>query len=172
MKETELKLSRKLRAITGQLTDAEKKARKKAKKAAQKTHEDPKRAATSANEDKGLEAPSPKDDDPDGAKLLTSPDGLEIAAKFLQPLVSVELPSIRLWVTVYDVAVRRSKLDCVYVIEIISQQPQRDICRQSKPFFTPPHLALQIQKYMYVWWRSASFVSPNEDGAFCSIVHL
>jgi len=91
------------------LTDAEKKAKKKAKKAAQKVQEDPKKAATSANEDKGLEAPAPKDGDPDGTKLLASSDGLETAAKLLQPLVDLELPSIRLWVTVYDVAVRRKR---------------------------------------------------------------
>jgi N-alpha-acetyltransferase 15/16, NatA auxiliary subunit len=96
--------------VTGQLTDAEKKMKKKAKKAAQKTQEDPKKAATSANEDKGLEAPAPKDDDPDGIKLLASDEGLEIAAKLLQPLVNLELPSVQLWVTVYDVAVRRSKM--------------------------------------------------------------
>lgn len=122
MKEAEHKVPWKLKITTGQLTDAEKKAKKKAKKAAQKTQEDPKKAATSANEDKGLEAPAPKDDDPDGTKLLTSPDGLEIAAKFLQPLISVELPSIRLWVTVYDVAIRRSKPDCACVIGIFSQK--------------------------------------------------
>ena len=96
--------------IVGHLTDAEKKMKKKAKKAAQKTQEDPKKAATSANEDKGLEAPAPKDDDPDGTKLLASHEGLEIAAKLLQPLVNLELPSIRIWVTIYDVAVRRSEM--------------------------------------------------------------
>ena len=107
-------------ATTGQLTDAEKKAKKRAKKAAQKVHEDPKKTATSANEDKGLEAPAPKDDDPDGTKLLASPDGLEMAAKLLQPLVHLELPSIPFWVTVYDVAVRRSKLDYTYITGIFS----------------------------------------------------
>ncbi|KAF9788345.1 NMDA receptor-regulated protein 1a [Thelephora terrestris] len=94
---------------SGQLTDAEKKAKKKAKKAAQKVQEDQKKAANSANEDKGLEAPAPKDDDPDGTKLLASSDGLETAAKLLQPLVNLELPSVRLWVTIYDVAVRRKR---------------------------------------------------------------
>lgn len=104
------------------MTDAEKKAKKKAKKAAQKTQEDPKKAAASANEDKGLEAPAPKDDDSDGTKLLASPDGLEMATKFLQPLVNVEFPSIPLWVTVYDVAVRRSELGCIHVTGIVSQR--------------------------------------------------
>ena len=101
--------------VTGQLTDAEKKAKKKAKKAAQKTQEDPKKAATSANEDKGLEAPAPKDDDPDGTKLLASFEGLETAAKLLRPLVNLELPSIRFWVTVYDVAFRRSKTKIIFI---------------------------------------------------------
>ena len=135
----------------GQLTDAEKKAKKKAKKAAQKTQEDPKKAATSANEDKGLEAPAPKDDDPDGTKLLASPDGLETAAKLLQPLVSIELSSIRLWVTVYDVAVRRSKLDCTCVTQTVSQKPQRNTYRLLKPFCMPRHLILRIQKCMCAW---------------------
>jgi peptide alpha-N-acetyltransferase len=99
-----------LTIAAGQLTDAEKKAKKKAKKAAQKVQEDPKKAANSANEDKGLEAPALKDDDPDGTKLLASSDGLETAAKLLQPLVNLELPSVRLWVTIYDVAVRRSEM--------------------------------------------------------------
>lgn len=98
-----------LTVAAGQLTDAEKKAKKKAKRAAQKIHEDPKKAVTSANEDKGLEAPAPKDDDPDGTKLLASAEGLEMAAKLLQPLVNLQLPFVRIWVTVYDVAVRRSK---------------------------------------------------------------
>ena len=104
---------------TGQLTDAEKKAKKKAKKAAQKVQEDPKKAATSANEDKGLEAPAPKDDDPDGTKLLGSPNGLETAAKLLQPIVNLELPSIPLWVAVYDVAIRRSKLHPIRTTGIV-----------------------------------------------------
>ena len=104
-------LYQQLTVATGQLTDAEKKAKKRAKKAAQKTQEDPKKPVNSANEDKGLEAPAPKDDDPDGTKLLASPDGLDTAVKFLQPLVNLELPSVRLWVTVHDVAIRRSKLN-------------------------------------------------------------
>jgi hypothetical protein len=151
VKEAEFKLSWKLTVAPGQLTDAEKKAKKKAKKAAQKVQEDPKKAATSANEDKGLEAPAPKDDDPDGAKLLASPDGLEAAAKFLQPLVNLELPSNQLWVTVYDVAVRRSKLYYTCITSIFSQKPQRDTYRQSKPFCMPPPLILQTQKCTYVW---------------------
>jgi len=122
-----LGLSRKLTAAIGQLTDAEKKAKKKAKKAAQKTQEDPKKSATSANEDKGLEAPAPKDDDPDGTKLLASPDGLETAAKLLQPLVTIELPSIRLWATVFDVAIRRSELDFAPVTGVISKKTLREI---------------------------------------------
>ena len=113
--------------VTGQLTDAEKKAKKRARKAAQKTQEDPKRAATSANEDKGLEAPAPKDDDPDGTKLLASPEGLETAAKLLQPLVNLELPSIRLWVIVYDVSVRRSKMKIVFTSQGFLLNNRREI---------------------------------------------
>lgn len=114
-------------AVTVQLTDAEKKAKKKAKKAAQKTHEDPKKAATSANEDKGLEAPAPKDDDPDGTRLLSAPEGLETAAKLLQPLVNLELPSVRLWVTVYDVAIRRSKMKIIFISQGFLLNSRREL---------------------------------------------
>lgn len=72
-------------------------------------------------EDKGLEAPPPKDEDPDGSKLLTCSDPLEQAWKFLQPLLemmdsevrSEQVESIKadlgVWVAVYDVAVRRGQ---------------------------------------------------------------
>jgi len=44
--------------------------------------------------------------------------------------------------------------------------PQRDTYRQSKPFCTAPQSILHTQKYMYVWWRSASFVSSDGDNIF------
>ncbi|KAF5352217.1 hypothetical protein D9758_009235 [Tetrapyrgos nigripes] len=94
-----------------QLTDAEKKAKKKAKKAAQKVQEEVKKpTATSSNEDKGLEPPTPKDDDPDGFKVLACSDPLEQAAKLLQPLTKLAKNNIEAWIAVYDVAIRRKKL--------------------------------------------------------------
>ncbi|KAJ7512093.1 NMDA receptor-regulated protein 1-domain-containing protein [Mycena galericulata] len=94
---------------SAQLTDAQKKAKKKAKKAAQKTQEDAKKAAPqSNNDDKGLE-PTPKDDDPDGSKLLQCTDPLERAAKLLKPLASLAETNIEVWIATYDVAVRRKK---------------------------------------------------------------
>ncbi|KZT00643.1 NMDA receptor-regulated protein 1a [Laetiporus sulphureus 93-53] len=93
----------------GTLTDAEKKAKKKAKKAAQKVHEEVKKANANVNEDKGLELPAPKDDDPDGAKLLQASDPLEKAAKFLAPLRTLAKDNIDAWIATYDVAVRRKK---------------------------------------------------------------
>jgi N-alpha-acetyltransferase 15/16, NatA auxiliary subunit len=60
------------------------------------------------NEDKGLDVSPPKDEDPDGMKLLTAPDGLDVAAKFLEPLVTHAGQNIDFWVTSYDVAIRRS----------------------------------------------------------------
>ncbi|KAF5383319.1 hypothetical protein D9615_004982 [Tricholomella constricta] len=93
-----------------QLTDAEKKAKKKAKKAAQKVQEDVKKApAASANEDKGLEVTLPKDDDPEGIKLLSVADPLEHAAKLLHPLSALSTNNIDAWLAIYDVAVRRKK---------------------------------------------------------------
>ncbi|KAL0069684.1 hypothetical protein AAF712_003342 [Marasmius tenuissimus] len=116
----------------GKLSEAEAKAKKKAKKAAQKEargqEEKDKKAAASANaatsnanEDKGLEPPTPKDEDPEGLKLLACEDPLERAAKLLQPLVELNLgfvngkekereKAIEVWCVVYDVAVRRGKL--------------------------------------------------------------
>ena len=65
-------------------------------------------APPAANEDKGLEATPQKDDDPDGLKLLASPDGLEQAAKLLHPLSTFCANNIDVWIAIYDVAVRRS----------------------------------------------------------------
>ena len=62
-----------------------------------------------ANEDKGLELPVAKDEDPEGMKLLSSPDGLERAAKLLQPLTYLTKKKADVWIVVYDVAVRRSE---------------------------------------------------------------
>jgi len=94
-----------------QLTDAEKKAKKKAKKAASKVEDPKKITATipSANEDKGLEA-TPKDDDPEGLKLISASDPLEQAAKLLVPLSNLAGNNIDVWFAIYDVAIRRRKL--------------------------------------------------------------
>jgi len=83
--------------------------KKRAKKAQQKQEEQKRVAATSTNEDKGLDLAPQKDDDPDGIKLLTSPEPLERAWKLLSPLLGLSISNIDLWVTVYDVAVRRGK---------------------------------------------------------------
>ena len=61
------------------------------------------------HEDKGLDAPPPKDEDPDGFKLLKSPDPLEHAAKFLNPLLSLVPDNVDVWFAHYDVSIRRSE---------------------------------------------------------------
>ncbi|KAF8970163.1 NMDA receptor-regulated protein 1-domain-containing protein [Flammula alnicola] len=94
---------------TSQLTDAEKKAKKKAKKAAQKVQED-KKTAQATNDNKDLEAAPPKDDDPDGLKLLGSSDPLEQASKLLHPLKTLAADNIDVWIAIYDVAIRRKKM--------------------------------------------------------------
>lgn len=109
-----------------ELTDAEKKAKNKAKKAARKVQEDNKKSmhglpspqpvervhivapAPPANEDKGIEAPATKDDDPEGLKLLTIADPLEQATKLLNPLITLATDNIDTWIAIYDVAIRRS----------------------------------------------------------------
>ncbi|GJE86494.1 NMDA receptor-regulated protein 1 [Phanerochaete sordida] len=94
---------------SSKMSDEEKKAKKKAKKAASKAQEDPKKAAANSNDDKGLDATPPKDDDPDGSKILKADDGLERAAEFLSPLTTLAADNVDAWVAIYDVAVRRKK---------------------------------------------------------------
>jgi len=66
-------------------------------------------AAPPAAKDNDLEPAPPKDDDPDGMKLLGSADPLELAAKLLQPLTTLAPNNIDIWIAIYDVAIRRSK---------------------------------------------------------------
>jgi N-alpha-acetyltransferase 15/16, NatA auxiliary subunit len=66
-------------------------------------------AANNANEDKGLDVGPPKDDDSDGMKLVQAADRLERAAKFLRPLTTLAANNVDIWLTSYDVSVRRSK---------------------------------------------------------------
>jgi hypothetical protein len=68
-------------------------------------------AAASTTEDKGLDLTPQKDDDPDGIKLLTSPEPLERAWKLLSPLLRLPTNNINVWISVYDVAVRRGVLN-------------------------------------------------------------
>ena len=51
-----------------------------------------------------------KDDDPDGTKLISVADPLERAATFLRPLATLASDNIKVWIAIYDVAVRRSEL--------------------------------------------------------------
>ncbi|KAH9990949.1 NMDA receptor-regulated protein 1-domain-containing protein [Russula compacta] len=95
--------------LSGMSAEEEKKAKKRAKKAQQKQEEQRKAAAASTNEDKGLDLTPQKDDDPDGIKLLTSPEPLDRAWKLLSPLLPLSITNIDLWISVYDVAVRRGK---------------------------------------------------------------
>ncbi|KAH9477761.1 N-terminal acetyltransferase A complex auxiliary subunit NAA15 [Psilocybe cubensis] len=94
---------------TSKMSDAEKKALKKAKKAAQKVQED-KKATQATNENKDPELIVPKDEDPDGLKLIGSPDALEQASKLLHPLTTLAPKNIDVWIAIYDVAIRRKKL--------------------------------------------------------------
>lgn len=60
------------------------------------------------NEDKGLEAPPPKDDDPEGLKLVAADDPLEQANKVLVLLGEFGKDNIDVNVTSFDVAIRQS----------------------------------------------------------------
>ena len=60
------------------------------------------------NDDKGLEAPPARDDDPEGLKLVTADDPLERANKFLGSLGEFGKDDIDVNVTSFDVAIRQS----------------------------------------------------------------
>ena len=66
-------------------------------------------ATTPAGDDaKGEAPPPPKDEDPDGTKLLSTTTPLEQAAKLLRPLLTAAPERLDVWIAVYDVAIRRS----------------------------------------------------------------
>ncbi|KAI0938433.1 hypothetical protein AcW1_001835 [Taiwanofungus camphoratus] len=95
---------------TAVLTDAEKKTKKKAKRAMHKGQDESKKVtAVASNEDKGLEPSPAKDDDPDGTNLLQAPDPLERAARLLAPLRTLAKDNIEVCIAIYDVAIRRKK---------------------------------------------------------------
>jgi hypothetical protein len=64
--------------------------------------------ATPAKDNTDLEPAPPKDEDPEGLKLIASTDGLEQAAKLLDPLRTLAADNIDVWIAIYDVAIRRS----------------------------------------------------------------
>ncbi|KAH7926272.1 N-terminal acetyltransferase A, auxiliary subunit [Leucogyrophana mollusca] len=95
----------------GSPSDTDKKAKKKAKKAAHKDkdQEDSNKKGATGPEDKGLEVPTPKDDDPEGIKLVAVTDPLERAAKLLQRVAGLVPHDVNVCFAVYDVAIRRKK---------------------------------------------------------------
>ncbi|KAF7975522.1 hypothetical protein HWV62_9339 [Athelia sp. TMB] len=97
-----------LTAPPGSNSVEDKKAKKKAKKAAQKLQETTKKAAGTANDEKNLEPSVLVDDDPDGSKLIAADDGLERAAKLLNPIVALLKDNVDVWIATYDVAIRRT----------------------------------------------------------------
>jgi NMDA receptor-regulated protein 1 len=88
-----------------------------------------------SNEDKALEPPPVKDEDLDGSKLLASPDALELAAKFLSPVVAIVKDNIDVWIATYDVAIRRSEFIFTAqhtVMKYFGLSLQKSICKLSK----------------------------------------
>ncbi|KAF8842021.1 N-terminal acetyltransferase A, auxiliary subunit [Paxillus ammoniavirescens] len=99
-------------------TDMSKKAQNKAKKAARKaiaeTSQDTndassQKARLKQSEDKGIEPPPAKDEDPEGLKLVLAEDPLERASKFLSALGQFGEDNIDVNVTSFDVAIRQNK---------------------------------------------------------------
>lgn len=91
-----------------------KKAINKAKKAARKGQPEAdgansKKATATQSEDKGLDPPRPKDDDPEGLKLVLAEDPLERADKYLTGLSELVPQNMDICFAIYDVAIRRKK---------------------------------------------------------------
>jgi hypothetical protein len=98
-------------------------------------------AAASTNEDKGLDLTPQKDDDPDGIKLLTSPEPLERAWKLLSPLLRLPMSNIDVWISAYDVAVRRGMLnenkippysESLYPRQVLTSRSSAQPCEKSQ----------------------------------------
>ncbi|KAG6332172.1 hypothetical protein ID866_6919 [Astraeus odoratus] len=66
-------------------------------------------AASNQSEDKGLDAPPSKDDDPDGIKLVLADDPLEKAAKHLTTFKRASMQAMEACCATFDVAIRRRK---------------------------------------------------------------
>ncbi|KAI6158062.1 NMDA receptor-regulated protein 1-domain-containing protein [Pisolithus tinctorius] len=97
-------------------TESSKKALSKAKKAARRGNDPSHESQDAANkkvsnqsDDKGLDAPPPKDDDPDGVKMILADDPLERAAKFLETFKECGKHIMDVCLTNFDVAIRRKK---------------------------------------------------------------
>lgn len=60
------------------------------------------------NEDKGLEPPPARGDDPEGLKLIAADDPLERASKFLGSLGKFGEANVDVNTTSFDVAIRQS----------------------------------------------------------------
>ncbi|KAI0659393.1 NMDA receptor-regulated protein 1a [Cubamyces menziesii] len=143
-------------ASESHLSEAEKKAKKKAKKAEKKVQEESKKAGgNSTNEDKGLEATPPKDDDPDGMKLLQSSEPLERAAKLLKPLSSLAKDNIQAWIAIYDVAVRRKKY--LQALQALNQAHRLDA--------DSPELHIRVVDFKRRWSSLSDSEKPSETVA-------
>ena len=70
--------------------------------------------SSTSNEDKGLEPPVEKDDDPDGTKALATKEPLEQAWKYLKPIAVKSCRRTDVWCVAYDVAVRRSAFRLIF----------------------------------------------------------
>jgi peptide alpha-N-acetyltransferase len=91
-----------------------KKAINKAKKAARKGQPEAdgantKKATATQSEDRGLEPPRSRDDDPEGLKLVLAEDPLERADKYLTGLSELVPQNMDICFAIYDVAIRRKK---------------------------------------------------------------
>ncbi|KAF9235797.1 NMDA receptor-regulated protein 1-domain-containing protein [Melanogaster broomeanus] len=90
------------------------KAKKAARKATVETSQDnddasSQKARFKPNEDKGLEPPPAKDNDPDGLKLVLADDPLERASKFLDTLGQFGKDNVDVNTTIFDIATRQKK---------------------------------------------------------------
>ncbi|KAF8328455.1 NMDA receptor-regulated protein 1a [Cantharellus anzutake] len=89
--------------------DSKKRAGRRGKNVEIKPQEDSKKALATPPKTDDTDIPVVRDDDPEGLKLLTVPDPLEIAWKRLLPLHSLRPKLLDTWLVSFDVAIRQKK---------------------------------------------------------------
>ncbi|KAG9004716.1 hypothetical protein FRB93_010207 [Tulasnella sp. JGI-2019a] len=106
------------------LSDTQKKARKKAKKAEKQKVD---ASVVAHADDKDPPPAPPKDEDLDGMKLLSVANPLEQALRLVKPLEDLQAGDIRVWLTTYDISQRRKK----YLRALSALKAAHDLDRNS-----------------------------------------
>ncbi|KAF8605746.1 N-terminal acetyltransferase A, auxiliary subunit [Ceratobasidium sp. AG-I] len=139
-------------ACTPKLSAEEKKAKAKATKAASK---EPKKVANAPKEE---EIQPPKDDDPDGLKLFGHAKPLEQASKLLKPLETLKVQDVDVWLTIYDIAMRRQKyLQALRALNVVKS-------------ISPDHYELHWRVVDFRLQTSSEKIASSLDASVTSVI--